>query len=311
MEWVFGNTLICKDAEAAKRVTFDKNVRMKSVTIDGDVYDPFGTLSGGSKPNSAGILVRVQELNQVRQQIRRHKETLAKVEQELTNSQRVISDYKRRKQMLDLKSHEIHLLEERLRQSTHSQVSVAKRSACPPCRLLIASILPIFLSSQIVAQVASIKEEQQAQEKAIVAARRQRKDALEECERIEKEMAEFNSDKGSKLKEMQQKIATLKAAVAKDSSKIKNMQRDVQTLKMELGECSALHCSAAERNCLQLRCVYTIEQMDADAASAQTEISQLRDTMEEYKRECSTAKTDMETLKVSTDQTSGSRKRKT
>jgi uncharacterized protein YlxW (UPF0749 family) len=63
-------------------------------------------------------------------------------------------------------------------------------------------------------------------------------------------MAEFNSDKGSKLKEMQQKIATLKAAVAKDSSKIKNMQRDVQTLKMELGECSALHCSAAERNCL-------------------------------------------------------------
>jgi structural maintenance of chromosome 2 len=147
MEWVFGNTLICKDAEAAKRVTFDKNVRMKSVTIDGDVYDPFGTLSGGSKPNSAGILVRVQELNQVRQQIRRHKETLAKVDQELTNSQRVISDYKRRKQMLDLKSHEIHLLEERLRQSTHSQVSVAKRSACPPCRLLIASILPIFLSS--------------------------------------------------------------------------------------------------------------------------------------------------------------------
>jgi hypothetical protein len=122
MEWVFGNTLICKDADAAKRVTFDRNVRMKSVTVDGDVYDPFGTLSGGSKPNSAGILVRVQELNGVRQQIKQHKETLAKVEQELSNSQRVISDYKRRKQMLDLKAHEIHLLEDRLRQSTHSQV---------------------------------------------------------------------------------------------------------------------------------------------------------------------------------------------
>lgn len=84
--------------------------------------------------------------------------------------------------------------------------------------------------------MASIKEELQTQEKAIVAARRQRKEALEDCERIEKEMTEFNSDKGSKLKEMQQKIATLKADVAKDSSKIKNMQRDVQTLKMELGE---------------------------------------------------------------------------
>ncbi|KAH8551063.1 SMCs flexible hinge [Umbelopsis sp. PMI_123] len=122
MEWVFGNTLICKDAESAKRVTFDKSVRMKSVTIDGDVYDPFGTLSGGSKPNSAGILVKVQELHEIRQQIKQHKDTLAKIDQELTNSKRVISDYKKRKNLLDLKTHEIHLLEEQLRQSTHSQV---------------------------------------------------------------------------------------------------------------------------------------------------------------------------------------------
>jgi hypothetical protein len=48
-------------------------------------------------------------------------------------------------------------------------------------------------------------------------------------------MTEFNSDKDQKLKEMQQKIASLKANIAKDSSKIKNMQRDVQTLKLELG----------------------------------------------------------------------------
>jgi DNA repair exonuclease SbcCD ATPase subunit len=88
-----------------------------------------------------------------------------------------------------------------------------------------------------VAQVTSIKEQLQTLEKAIVSARRQRKDALEECERIEKEMAEFNSDKGSKLKEMQQKITSLKSEISKDSSKIKNMQRDVQTLKMELGRC--------------------------------------------------------------------------
>lgn len=122
MEWVFGNTLICKDAESAKRVTFDKNVRMKSVTIDGDVYDPFGTLSGGSKPNSAGILVKVQELNTIRQEIKQHQNILSNIEQELTNSKRIIMDYNQRKNLLDLKTHEMHLLEEQLRQSTHSQV---------------------------------------------------------------------------------------------------------------------------------------------------------------------------------------------
>ena len=50
MDYVFGNTLICADAETAKRVTFDPSVRMKSITLEGDSYDPSGTLSGGSSP---------------------------------------------------------------------------------------------------------------------------------------------------------------------------------------------------------------------------------------------------------------------
>jgi structural maintenance of chromosome 2 len=35
---------------------------MRSVTLDGDVYDPSGTLSGGSAPSGDGVLVHVQEL---------------------------------------------------------------------------------------------------------------------------------------------------------------------------------------------------------------------------------------------------------
>ncbi|KXJ92212.1 SMCs flexible hinge, partial [Microdochium bolleyi] len=38
MEYVFGNTLVCHDAETAKRVTFDQNVRMRSITLEGDSY---------------------------------------------------------------------------------------------------------------------------------------------------------------------------------------------------------------------------------------------------------------------------------
>ena len=63
MAFVFGETLICADAETAKKVTFHPSVGgAKSVTLDGDIYDPSGTLSGGSAPSSNGTLVRVQEL---------------------------------------------------------------------------------------------------------------------------------------------------------------------------------------------------------------------------------------------------------
>lgn len=123
MEWIFGNTLICEDAATAKRVTFDNRIRMKSVTLDGDVYDPFGTLSGGSKPNSGGVLVKVQELGSIRQEIGEYRHQLEMVERELRDAQATINEYSQRKQRLDLQSHEVSLLENRLSKSTHAQVS--------------------------------------------------------------------------------------------------------------------------------------------------------------------------------------------
>lgn len=49
LAWVFGNTLVCRDADTAKRVTFHPRVKRRCVTLDGDVYDPSGTLSGGAR----------------------------------------------------------------------------------------------------------------------------------------------------------------------------------------------------------------------------------------------------------------------
>jgi len=48
MEYVFGNSFVCKDMDSAKRVTFDERINKKSVTLDGDSFDPAGTLTGGN-----------------------------------------------------------------------------------------------------------------------------------------------------------------------------------------------------------------------------------------------------------------------
>lgn len=48
MEYVFGTTLVCDNMDIAKKVTFDKRIMTKSVTLDGDVFDPQGTLRGGN-----------------------------------------------------------------------------------------------------------------------------------------------------------------------------------------------------------------------------------------------------------------------
>ena len=48
MEWVFGGCFVCKDMDTAKRVAFDPHIMKKSVTLEGDVFDPAGTISGGT-----------------------------------------------------------------------------------------------------------------------------------------------------------------------------------------------------------------------------------------------------------------------
>lgn len=123
MNYVFGNTLICQDADTAKRVTFDPSVRMKSVTLEGDVYDPSGTLSGGSSPNSSGVLVTMQKLNEINKELRSKERQLATLEDNMNKERKKLDAVRSIKQDLDLKTHEIKLTEDQINSNSSSSVS--------------------------------------------------------------------------------------------------------------------------------------------------------------------------------------------
>ena len=55
INYIFGNSFVCSDLSIACKVTLNEQVACKTVTLDGDVVDPAGTLTGGSRP--AGGLV--------------------------------------------------------------------------------------------------------------------------------------------------------------------------------------------------------------------------------------------------------------
>lgn len=146
MSFVFGDTLICADAESAKAVTFNREVGARSVTVDGDVYDPSGTLSGGAAPSGSGILTRVQELQQVKRKLREAQERLRGLEEENRRSEREREAWRRMVGELELKEHEKRLLEEQVEGSNAARVSHVfkpeERCAHTPmcrCRLSLRS----------------------------------------------------------------------------------------------------------------------------------------------------------------------------
>ena len=124
MEFVFGDTIICDDAESAKLVTFSREVGgVKSVTLDGDVYDPSGTLSGGSAPSGSGVLVQVQELIEAEGNLAQARETLAKLERDAAREQWAREQWRSLSRDLGLKEHELELLQKQVDASNASRVS--------------------------------------------------------------------------------------------------------------------------------------------------------------------------------------------
>jgi structural maintenance of chromosome 2 len=130
MEYVFGSTFVCDDASTAKSVTFDPAVRMKSVTLEGDVYDPSGTLSGGSAPQSSGVLVTMQKLNEITSELTAQERALGLLQSTMAREKKKLDAARKIKQDLDLKSHEIRLAEEQINGNSSSSVSRFYQQFC-------------------------------------------------------------------------------------------------------------------------------------------------------------------------------------
>ncbi len=122
--YIFGDTLICDDAVSAKAVTFAREVSARSVTLQGDVYDPSGTLSGGAPPNTSNVLVQVQELLAVEERLHAARTQLDALLQEEQKSRGVRETWRDLGRDMEIRAHELKLLQEQVGGSSAALVRV-------------------------------------------------------------------------------------------------------------------------------------------------------------------------------------------
>ncbi|KAI4870025.1 putative SMC2 protein [Hypoxylon rubiginosum] len=220
MEYVFGNTLICEDAETAKRVTFDPNVRMRSITLEGDAYDPSGTLSGGSSPNSSGVLVTLQKLNEINRQLKEAETSLHDLQSRISREKSKLDQARKIKQELDLKAHETKLAEEQISGNS---------------------------SSSIIQEVENMKETIVQLKNESADAKKRQTEASADVKRIEKDMKDFENNKDSKLVELQGSLDKLRATLAKNSGVVKSLQKELQGAQLDSEQVSGDLAAAREQ----------------------------------------------------------------
>ncbi|KAH8160401.1 hypothetical protein CIB48_g7846 [Xylaria polymorpha] len=250
MEYVFGNTLVCHDAETAKRVTFDPNVRMRSITFEGDAYDPSGTLSGGSSPNSSGVLVTLQKLNDINRQLKEAETSLQELQAQIAREKSKLDQARKIKQELDLKTHEIKLAEEQISGNS---------------------------SSSIIQEVENMKSNISQLKTDSTEAKKRQAEANADVKRIEKDMKDFENNKDSKLVELQANLDKLRNTLTKNSVTVKTLQKELQNAQLDSEQVSS-DLAAAREQLLEVELAIKAQQEEIeDLAKKQAKLQETHD----------------------------------
>ena len=207
MQYVFGNGIVCTGSgEAAKQVCFDPEVKCKTITLEGDMFDPQGTLSGGSSNRGRGsVLLRLQKLNAARQEVAALSATLAKLDSALKGLAQKAKEFAKLSSKVELARHDLRLTEELVGQSQHGA-----------------------LQTQIAESVTQLEEEKGRQETAKAA----EKAATARCSELRAEIADLVARREREMKEMEVKVAQKKkdlAKAGKAAAKAKEASRSGRT----------------------------------------------------------------------------------
>ena len=89
VENLLGRTVIVSDLDAAIQMSQKYKNRFKIVTLDGQVMNPGGSMTGGSTNKEAGILSRANELTKLTQQEKKLQQDKAVAEADLQEAQRL------------------------------------------------------------------------------------------------------------------------------------------------------------------------------------------------------------------------------
>ncbi|KAL5113844.1 Structural maintenance of chromosomes protein 2 [Pleosporales sp. CAS-2024a] len=238
MELVFGNMLIVEDKETAKNVTYNRAIGMNSTTLEGFTYNSSGVMSGGLAPKSNAVLVTLQKLNGINAELRQQEAQLESLQATMAKEKEKLSAARKIKQELDLKVHEIKLTEEQI--SSNSATAI---------------IQAIEETKQTILR---LKDE-------IKTAKARQDEANQDIKRIERDMSEFNSNKGSKLAELQSALEKLKKTLSKNNSTIKPLQVEMREAMVESEQCGADLATAQEQ----------LEEAETTLSSQQQELDEL------------------------------------
>jgi len=283
MEYVFGSTLIVDGIKAANQIC--DTTKTRTVTLDGDVYDPSGTISGGSKNNLGSTLSKLSELSSIHVTLNEKKIRLSDVDSRLNSLKNLNSKFEKLSDKLELAKAEHAAVEKHISQTKFGMIK-GKYDA-------------------MVEDMAKAKTEFEEMENE-----KKKKSSLH-FELQEKEQ-ELTQEREEKLSQIGQEVQKAKMIATKKANNAREAESRSQTLLLELESVKAELAAAEEAAALAENVVtesshneaelqMKVGELNADYELVKLDLEKMEKSKDEFSKELRSLKSEKDYLQKHLD----------
>jgi structural maintenance of chromosome 2 len=120
IEHVFGSTLVVDGMQAANSIC--DATKTRTVTLDGDVYEPSGLISGGSKDNLGSTLSKISQLTAASKERKEKTQRLVIVEQKLNSMSSQMKQFEKLGGEFEIATSELAAIEKHISQTSYGML---------------------------------------------------------------------------------------------------------------------------------------------------------------------------------------------
>ena len=219
MSYVFGKAFVCKDTSTARQVAFDKNVLTNCVTVEGDLLNPGGLLTGGSRGGGASVLAKLHALQQAESDLEALMNEYAVAREALTSAQNSSKAASNLEASVDQCEHALKLAKEKLQNSE---------------------------SAQFVAKVTELEEALKVATEEGAESKEAKIELTEKANDLKKEIEAFANEREQRLEQAKKQVAEAKKSLAEARAEIKNAESEMNDAAVERETAAAERASIEE-----------------------------------------------------------------
>ncbi|RFU63240.1 chromosome segregation protein SMC [Peribacillus saganii] len=221
---LLGTVIVTKDLRGANELAKLVQHKYRFVTLEGDVVNPGGSMTGGAvKQKTASLLSRKGELEELKTRLSGMEEKTAKLEEHVKKLKADIASQEEKIEDIR-KAGEALRMDEQSIKGDSKQVELEEKNVNERLRLYDL-------------EKSSLNEEQESRTNRLGELRDQLADCQSSISRLDKEIAELTKQKQtqqSSKETLSQETNDLKVTLASKSSQLYNQQENVNRITMEL-----------------------------------------------------------------------------